>query len=161
MKPLLALTAFFLCAAAGWRKSLMLSQRKKLLSELSAMLVGFSIGIRCTAATLDELCDRAEGRFAQLLLSCREECPDIRSAWEAACDRLSAQPLFAEEAALLREFGAKLGSTDAAGQLALIELYGGRLSEREKSAADELSKKEKLYRSVGALCGLGAAIIII
>ena len=162
MRVVLAAAAFLLCATAGIRKSLLLRKRRELLEQLSAMLCGFAIEIRCTAPTLDELCERAVGEFADMVRKKRETAADIRSAWESACLELAALPCCKnEEAELMKELGLSLGKSDAAGQLALIELYRERLSCFEKSAAEELSQKGKLFRSLGVLCGIGVAIVII
>ena len=162
MKLILACMAFWVCTAEGMRRSALLKQREQLLAELSAMLCGFAIEIRCTAPTLSELCSAATGVFANLLRECKDGSRDIREAWENACGRLSALPCSGrEETALLRELGASLGKSDAQGQLALIELYRERLAQCEKQASQELLQKGRLYRSLGVLCGLGAAVMVL
>lgn len=161
MRILAALVAFALCAAAGARKARLLKDRKVIIDELIAMLCEFSIGIRCTASTFDELCASAKGRFADYLRESRASAPDIRAAWETACEKLKALACCGDEADILLELGSSLGKSDAEGQLALIELYKNRLCACSSAAADDLNKKGKLFSSVGMLCGIGAAIIII
>ena len=126
------------------------------------MLCGFSVSMRCTAPPLDELCESASGTFAEIIREKLPQSEDIRTAWECACTELSALPCCrSEDAELLSELGASLGKSDAAGQLELIELYRERLSLSEKSAAEELKQKGKLFRSLGMLCGIGAAVIVL
>lgn len=161
MRVLLALAAFLLCLACGIRSSLLLKRRTALLEELSRMLGEFKIEIRFAAPTLDTLCDKAEGCFADILRECRERL-DIKSAWERACGRLSELPFCrAEERELLLSLGRSLGTSDVSGQLSLIELHSEKLNALAKAAAEEFAAKGKLFRSVGALCGVGAAVLII
>lgn len=161
MRIILALTAFLLCLAWGARQSLLLKRRTALLEELSRMLGEFEIEIRFAAPTLDILCEKAEGCFADILRECRGSC-DIKTAWEQACGRLSALPCcHDEERELLLSLGRSLGTSDISGQLSLIELHSEKLSALGRSAAEESAKKGKLFRSVGALCGIGAAVLII
>lgn len=162
MRLILALAAFGLCSAAGVRSSLLLKKRLELLEELSSMLCGFEIAMRCTAPPLDELFSEASGTFADMVRNHRLNAPDIRAAWEKACVELRSLPCCKdEEAALLSELGASLGKSDAAGQLSLIALYRERTALLAKSAAAEAAQKGKLFRSLGMLCGIGAAIMII
>ena len=160
MRTILALAAFLLCFAYGARQSLLLKRRAAFLEELSRMLGGFEIEIRFAAPTLDILCEKAEGGFADILRECCCD-NDIKSAWERACGRLRALPYCrAEESELMLSLGRSLGTSDISGQLSLIGLHSEKLNALRKSAAEESAKKGKLFRSVGALCGLGAAVLI-
>ena len=160
MRVILALTAFLLCLAAGVRKSLLLKRRTLFLEELSRMLNEFEIEIRYAAPTLDILCEKAKGGFADILRECRRGC-DIKSAWEQACGRLAAVPCCrTEERELLLSLGRSLGTSDISGQMSLIELHSEKLNALRREAAEESAKKGKLFRSVGALCGIGAAVLI-
>ena len=125
------------------------------------MLSCFAIEIRCSAPTLDELCERARGRFAELLRERRSICEDFHTAWEQACGSLTQNGFGEEEAELLRELGKSLGTSDAAGQLKLLELNEERIAALYSSAEADYAAKGKLFRSVGMLCGIGAAILII
>lgn len=161
MRILLAFTAFILCCALGMRKSLLLKRRTELLDELSRLMGEFEIEIRYAAPTLDRLCERAEGSFAEIVRDIRAET-DIKTAWEQACGRLSALPYCkTEETELLLSLGRSLGTCDVNGQLSLIELHSEKLNALRKAAAEESLKKGKLFRSVGTLCGIGAAVLII
>lgn len=160
MRLILAAAAFMICFAFGARQSLLLKRRAALLEELSRMLNEFEIEIRFAAPTLDILCEKAKGGFADILRECRGE-NDIKSAWEQACVRLKTLPYcHAEEGELMLSLGRSLGTSDISGQLSLIELHSQRLNALGKSAAEEAAKKGRLFRSVGALCGIGAAVLI-
>lgn len=162
MSILPAVGVFSLCLLWGLEQSLRLKKREQLLNELKTMVTEFSVAMRCTAPTLDELMMHCGGVFGQLLreeLSC---AADVRAAWERALTRLSrctfCQP---QEEAVLRQLGQELGTCAAQGQLSLLEMHGEKLSALLQGAADEHRTKGKLFRSVGTLTGLAAAILIL
>lgn len=162
MKIIPAGLVFFVCCGTGLLRSMRLRRRLELLSELRQMLAEFSVGISFTAPTLDELAQSACGIFGKLLRGCREELPDIKSAWERACQSLERYSWCgAEEAGLLKSLGRSLGTSCAQGQLSLIALYAERLESLERSASEEYERKGKLFRSVGALAGAAAAVLIL
>ena len=61
----------------------------------------------------------------------------------------------------MRSLGRELGTSDCAGQEQLLELYFERISALYEKAAAESGKKARLFRSVGFLCGAGAAVLLI
>ena len=160
MRTILAMAAFLLCFVFGVRQSLLLKRRAAFLEELSRMLSEFEIEIRFAAPTLDILCEKAEGDFADIIRECRRD-NDIKSAWEQACGRLKVLSYcHAAESELMLSLGRSLGTSDISGQRSLIELHSEKLGALRKSASEESAKKGKLFRSVGALCGIGAAVLI-
>ncbi len=162
MRVLLSFLAFALCFAEGLRQSTLLKRRACLIEDLCGLLNGFAIEIRCCAPTLDELCEKAQGTFADMLKDCRADAPDIITAWDNACERLAALPCCKkDEAELMRTLGRSLGRSDAAGELSLLDMYKEKLETLGKAAREDAEGKGKLFRSVGTLCGIGAAILII
>ena len=161
MRTLAAAAAFALCVIVGLRKSAALKRRSELLAELRTMLRIFSIEIRCCALTLEELCERADGKFGELLRAARESCDDIRTAWDNACSEMTRSGYSGEEAELMRSLGKELGTSDCAGQEQLLELYFERISALYEAASADNGKKARLFRSVGFLCGAGAAVLLI
>lgn len=161
MRTAAALAAFALCAVAGMRKSATLRRRVEILGELRTMLRMFSIGIRCCALTLGELCEKADGRFGALLHTAAENSADIHAAWDGACTEMRRIGCGAEETELIRSLGAKLGTSDCAGQEQLIEMHYERISALYEAVSADCAKKAKMFRSVGFLCGAGAAVMII
>ena len=157
-----AIGVFSLCLLWGIEQSVRLKKRELLLNELKAMVTEFSVAIRCTAPTLDELALHCGGIFGQLLRQKLDSTPDIRAAWESALAQLS-QCSFCqdEEAEVLRQLGQELGTCAAEGQLSLLEMHSEKLSSLLHEAAQEHRTKGKLFRSVGTLTGLGAAILIL
>ena len=153
---------FLLCVVWGASKSSELKKHALLLSELIQMTTEFSIAIRCTAPTLDELSQQCSGVFGELLRGELSSSADIRSAWEKATERLAACSFCAdEEAAILRELSQELGTCAADGQLSLLEMHREKLSQLYSQAEQDRKTRGKLFRSVGTLTGLGAAILIL
>ena len=162
MRLFVAAAAFITGTVWGIHKSSELHKRARLLAELKQLITEFSVAIRCTAPTLDELADSCSGIFGELLRSARQECSDIRNAWSVAAERLSACGFCGkDEAAILSVLGRELGTCSAEGQLALLELQRNRMDKLSIEADDCAKSKGKLLRSVGALLGAGAAILII
>lgn len=157
MRLLAALIALICCAAEGFRRSAALRERAVFLGEISQLLSGFMIEIRCSGLTLEELISRADGRFAGSVRSCMAD-GGARDAWERACGGL---PKKSAERALLSELGQSLGTSDREGTLRLLELYAERFSLLESEARAEYSRKGRAVMQVGALCGIAAAILII
>ncbi len=162
MRLIPAAIVFVIFSVFGIIKSTELKKRAALLAELKQLAAEFSVSIRCTAPTLDELAKNCTGVFGELLRSEISRMSDIRKAWDSAVERLS-QCSFcgAEEAWLLKELGQSLGTCAAEGQLSLLEMYGAKLDKLCKSAEEDSRIKGKLFRSVGTLAGAGAAILII
>lgn len=153
-----AAIAFLICMFEGYRRSRELKDRAVFLSETALLLERFSIGIRCSGRTSDELLERESGHFAVLVKTIKNDCGDMRTAWEKACDSL---PKKREETALLRELGRTLGASDKESALRLLERCKAEMSVLKSSAEAEYSKRGKAFFQVGTLCGIGAAVLII
>jgi stage III sporulation protein AB len=61
---------------------------------------------------------------------------------------------------ILVRFGEKLGTSDRESQRKYFELVQQQLHVEEKKAEQLCSKYERMYRSLGILCGLAIAIIL-
>lgn len=162
MRLVAAVCVFIIGAAWGILKSSELRRRVQLIAELKQLITEFSVAIRCTAPTLDELADGCGGIFGELLRNARHETDDIRSAWQTAAQQLSDCSFCGkEETAILTELGRELGTCSAEGQLELLELHQSRLDKLLTEAEVSAKSKGKMFHSVGALLGAGAAVLII
>ncbi|MGN0597832.1 MAG: stage III sporulation protein AB [Ruminiclostridium sp.] len=54
-----------------------------------------------------------------------------------------------------------IGKTDTDGQLSMLEMNKSLLQSRLEQAREDYSKKGRMYRSVGVLLGIGAAVTLI
>lgn len=158
LRLLAAALAFAVGALSGYRKSRELKDRAVFLSETVSFLEHFHIGIKNFRRTSDELLEAENGEFARLVKAHRNEHGDIREAWEAACGEL---PKSHEETALLSELGRSLGASDTESTLRLLECCAKQISQIKKTADAEFEKRGKAVFQVGALCGIGAAVLII
>ncbi len=153
-----AAIAFLICTYEGYRKNRELKNRVEFLAETLTLLERFSIGIKYSASTADELLERENGRFAELVKSFKSASGNTRSAWESACGAL---PQKLPETALLRELGASFGTSDTDGTLKLLESCKTEILTLKSAAENEFSKRGKATFQIGTLCGIGAAILII
>lgn len=81
------------------------------------------------------------------------------SSWSAA---LHTQPeLPDDEREILTRFGSVLGSADTEGQIRQIEGLIGELERLEDRRMEEYLRKGKLYRSLGLLTGVLAAVLVL
>lgn len=162
MRLLPALTVFFICAGYGFAKSAELKKRAVFLEELTRLLTELSVAIGSTAPPLDRLCSECTGVFMQLVREQAASAPDIRAAWGQAVQQLERCRFCRdEEVQLLRALGQELGSCAAEGQLALLKLHGARAARLCEAAREESRSRGKMLRSVGTLCGIGAAILLV
>lgn len=158
LRLLAAVTAFAVGALWGFCRKTELRDRVVFLGEIVSLLERFTAGIKSFKRTSDELLENENGEFARLVKSYLNEQPDIRAAWEKACGEL---PKKREETALLSELGQSLGSSDTESTLRLLEQCAERIL-RLRSAADaEFEKRGRAVFQIGALCGVGAAVLII
>lgn len=153
-----AAIAFALCTFEGSRRCRELKERAAFLAETELLIERFAIEIRYSGRTTDELLERENGRFAALVRSFADDSPNIRTAWERACDTL---PQKRGETALLRELGKTLGAADKESTLMQLERFGAETAALKTAAENEYAKRGKALFQVGTLCGLGAAILII
>ncbi len=162
MRLISAAAVFAVCTVVGFMKGAALRRRVQLLTELRRMVTELAVAIRCTAPTLDELAEDCCGVFGELLRHERRSAPDLPTAWELASQRLGECAFCgAEERSLLLTLGRELGTCSAEGQLRLLELHNERLTRLLSEAEESSRSKGKLFRSVGALLGAGAAVMIV
>lgn len=128
-----------------------------------------SLMIRCTASPVRDIISSAAAdselsglAFITAMNNELEqgEC-DIRQLWS---EKLKAYPPYGineEEFSVLDIMGRTLGAADIQGQLDCLEMYGGIIASSIKEADKERKEKPKLFRSMGLLAGLFAAVILI
>ena len=76
--------------------------------------------------------------------------------------RLSSEiPLSKSDISMLNDFGGQLGKTDTEGQLKHLELYEVSFSKQLSSALDAITKKSKLYKTMGFFAGSAIALMMI
>jgi len=81
------------------------------------------------------------------------------SGWREALEKWSTS-LGREEAAILASLGDVLGRSDLESQLSALALAQEQLEQRIAGTRDRVQKQGNLYRSMGVLGGVAAAIIL-
>jgi len=162
MNIALAAAAFIIGTFTGLWKSAELKKRALLISQLRQLTADISVSIRYTAPTLDELADNCTGVFGTLLCEARQGSLDIKKAWKQAAKRLSELPYIeAAEAEIIQKLANELGASDTEGQLSMLAMCEEKLKNISLEAEECVKTKGKLLRSVGALLGAGAAVLIV
>lgn len=92
----------------------------------------------------------------------QEQILDAGNAWRIALEETAAAlPLAQEDIDLLRDFGELLGKSDRDMQHAVLAMEKEKVSALERKAKEEAETTGKLYRSLGALLGAAAVILLI
>jgi stage III sporulation protein AB len=159
MRLILAIFCLLAGTAFGLYHSAELKRREKLLAEIIQLLENMAVQIRYRALPLGELFSELKGgEFLKAVGANIIHPLNHREAWNAAVAEF---PELVEERDILISIGNSLGSSDTAGQVAMLELNKELLRARLAEASEAATKKGAMYRSVGVLSGLGLAIIVV
>lgn len=169
LRILAMLTVFLGCAFAGARASGTLKLRRDTLRALFDGLTRLSLWMEFTSEPLAALAERAAtedtepffGRFAQSL--CTES--DVPSAWALAMEGARKEhagfaALGEEELTALSEYARCLGSSDIGAQAKNAALLRERLTCALEKAQAAYAAKGRMFRTLGVLTGIAAAILL-
>ncbi|MDR1754500.1 MAG: stage III sporulation protein AB [Eubacterium sp.] len=147
--------------AWGLYKSSYLKKRAELLSDFILMFRDIDIEIRCRQTPLLNIIENFSERhvFLKNIMEPLRGGGKPETAWAAESEKL--YPLTAEDKRIIISVGKSLGKSDTESQTAMLESNRLYLSANLEAARAEYEKKGKMYRSVGVLTGLLAAVIII
>ncbi len=115
-----------------------------------------------TSALIEAAAGMEQFSRTEFLIHCRDEMRrgiPFPEAWRSGIEE-HAKLLGKEHAQALLPLGGTLGSTDLESQLTAIDYTRQLLNNRLEIARDYRDKHAKLYRSLGALCGVAIAIIL-
>ena len=131
-----------------------------LLGELSGRLTYLQPTTQSLIAAL-----ATQERFGELgfLRGCAAEMgrgEQFSQSWQLALEGEKGA-LGREEAALLASLAEVIGQSDLESQLSAIALVREQLAERLADQREKMRKQERLYRSMGVLGGVAAAVILI
>lgn len=140
--------------------------REKELKEMKNALNMFSTKIKFTYEPIPnlflEISNKIGGNvgkiFAQASSRMKEE--SAGDAWSNALYEVE-NNLLEEDIVILKNLGRLLGQTDAEGQISEIEVVMQFLETQLENARQEKMKNEKMYRTLGIVCGLTVAVILI
>jgi stage III sporulation protein AB len=158
MRLILAVFCLLAGTVIGLYRSAELKRRELLLAEIVQLLEKMAVQIRYRALPLGELFESLDGGEFLKTVEANAARLNRRDAWNSAA---ASFPELTEERDILVSIGNSLGNSDTAGQTAMLELNKELLTSRLAEAADAVTRKGAMYRSVGILTGLGIAIIIV
>lgn len=149
----------------GFYRSDKLRRRCVFFKDFISFLSLFKARLRYECTDIKTLVGEC-GRFPSLEPLCGEFSAEsdapVKALWEKGIAKCcAASSLNDEDAALLREFGMPLGSTDMQGQLEHICLYETLAQKHLSDAERSFLKNGKLYKMLGFFAGTAAAITIL
>ncbi len=168
-KLFVSLCCILLCTACGGALAGELKKRKDILEALCRDIRSMRGWIAFDRLPVGELLYRLRGSQLAALWNMAakrngEREKSFAEIWRECVfsqRELLLSPLREEETELLIEFGSRLGSlTDTAAQLAQIDMTLGRLELCIREARNEMHKKDRLIRSLGAMGGLAITIML-
>lgn len=169
MRFLLALLLFAGCSYVGFAKAGSVKRRLDVVEGFLLDIRQLSISMRYRMTPIRELIGQLEAsalkEFWEDLLSQMGHSRPLGDAWREALQKMRGENgdfsyLTDEEARVLSDFGASLGTSDFQAQKANMEMALERLAMLAEALRREVSQKGKIYRSLGMLGGLAAAIVV-
>ena len=140
--------------------------REDTLRDLVRTFREMSLLIRHRALPIGELFrELSSNEFISRVLELREmhelsgEGSCFRESWNKTADELN--ELSESERSTIKSIGRSLGASDIEGQLSMLEVNAALLENFAEEAHEQYIQKGKLYRSMGTLAGLFAAVMII
>jgi stage III sporulation protein AB len=142
---------------------------KKRVEELKEMKKGFSIletKMKYTYDVLPEIMkDVSVGLSKNIASIFKNTATNMakycaKDAWCYAIENCHTN-MNNEDIQILKGFGKLLGKTDVNGQVSQIELTNKFLETQIEKAEQELKVNAKLYKTLGAVCGLALVILLV
>ena len=156
----------FTGAATGFTMSGRLKTKVRFFEELSIFISQLKIKIRFSGDTVQELLANAGGVYLlkehlNMTLCLMEQGESFVSAWNTASEKTaSVYYLAADDKNLLMQFGIGLGISDVQGQITHLELCSKLIGTRLEIMRSEAGNKMKVYRLLGVLGGVAAAVML-
>lgn len=152
-------------ALLGYVMSDRLKMQTEFFEELSCFAVSLKIKIRFSSDTLAQLIGSSGSfvRISPLLEVSLQELKkgeSFHKAWQTASEKAARLYYLGEDdKRMLIGFGDGLGVSDTEGQMSHIELYTHLIEERLEKSQKETERKSKVYRLLGILGGMAAAVL--
>ncbi|MCL2884530.1 MAG: stage III sporulation protein AB [Oscillospiraceae bacterium] len=148
-------------ARVGYEASRALHRRVRALSETARWIVRLASHIRYTATPLDELL-RVSAADCPALAFLHDINPgDLPRHFDAAILQHAGGSGFAPpDIALLREFGAGLGTSDVEGQLAHCALFQELFEKQTEAARTIAQNKGRVYTTLGLAGGICLILLL-
>lgn len=147
------ITVLIISTGTGLYLSSKLDKRVKALEEIIFKTDEIQTIIRCQSAEPEEIL--ASVSVDSVLQGCSYTNGNVNISEDEL------YMLDKRDTAIIRELLNGLGKTDTDGQISMLEMNKKLLQNRLEQAREEYSKKGRMYRSVGVLVGVGAAVMLI
>lgn len=140
--------------------------REKELKEMKNSLNMFSTKIKFTYEPIPnvfmEISNKIGGNIGNIFARAATNMKEMPAgdAWAQALEEVKYN-LNKEDITVIQNLGRMLGQTDLEGQISEIEVVNEFLTSQLENAKEERRKNEKMYRTLGLVCGLTIAIILI
>lgn len=166
IKGILLLFVFLSCSYIGKIISGQYKKRVEELKEIKKSFIAIETKMKYTYEVLPEifkevsvgLKENVKTIFEKAILLMEEKT--AKDAWVQAIENTKTN-MTKEDIEILKGFGKLLGKTDIQGQVSQIELTSEFLETQIDKAEKELMKNEKLYKTLGTVCGLAIVILLI
>ncbi|AEV68671.1 stage III sporulation protein SpoIIIAB [Acetivibrio clariflavus] len=163
-----SLIVFVSCTLLGYSHAQTYAQRPQELKTLQMLLQIFENEISFLSNVLQEAfqkvsscTDSSVAVFFEAAVENLKEGLCADEAWtKAVKENISGTSLNSEDEAIIISFGKMLGSSDLEGQIKNIRLTVNQLKIQEQKAEELRSKNEKMFKSLGVLCGLAIIILL-
>jgi len=159
--PLKLLAALLLTAAglgAGVGYAHRLAVRRTFLAAFCTFLQQLATALRYRGGRIEALINSSGELFS---FSDSESALPFAERWQLQIREFPQKwRLTPQDMQLLTDFGARLGTTDADGQLAHIAHYREIFAAQLEEARQESAQKSKLYKTLGLFGGMSAALLL-
>lgn len=129
---------------------------------LDEIRLSIDFSAKPVAGIIDEISERSafsDFRFLDELKTEMENCADFHAAWRAAA--LCADYFSESERRLLLNTGEQLGTTDAHGQVLMLEAAARCVNTYLEEARNDYKIKGALSQKTWTLCGIAAGIMLL
>lgn len=156
---LLVLSGF----SAGWFCSKKLLMRRNFFKKFLCFVSNLSTQLRYSTSDIFTLVSLSASTSGLNFFEISNETgTPFYKVWSERVSEIPAKiGLKNSDRQLLLEFGEQLGKTDVDGQLKHLELYEALFKKQLTDAENEITKKSKLYKTMGFFVGTAAALMII
>lgn len=153
------------CLLLGNRQAAKLRERVRIWEQAARLAGMLETRIAYTARPIPQLLNelyRTGDLTALPFLPRMSECApeNVATVWRTSVGK-ELTVLTPSDRELLAAFGAQLGRTDMAGQIAHCRTYALQFEERRRLSSAEHSEKGRLYPLLGLLGGLALALLLI
>ncbi|MBQ7003810.1 MAG: stage III sporulation protein AB [Oscillospiraceae bacterium] len=160
------LLLFLACSSAGFLAAAKLRRQAAQMQLLTALLCDFMTYIRYQCLPLEELLNLFAAhphyrsfRFLHRTAEGFSAAVPPSLLWQEAVAEDAAVPPQAQ--AILHALGTMLGTTDAEGQLASLEMYRMQMQTAADEMKEQSHKKGTLYCQLGVLAGAMLALLVL